>query len=90
MNDYAERANGEVQLSLRGVLDNIEFSLNNAHDSMSELEDRLIGPSPKPMPGPAQSNAAPAPHPGVRVAAETLAARADSLVARMQKLASTL
>ena len=86
--DQMDRPETDVRMSLRGTLDQAEKYIDNAHELVDDLEDRLLCPRPRT----AQTSAGggkidtPAPHPGVRTVAQTLDSEASRLCARLNEL----
>lgn len=68
---------------LRNLLDRAQSNIYSAHELVSQIEDRLLGPTPR---GVSASNEAMPGHPGVRVVADLSANSSDELVKRLGAL----
>lgn len=91
MSRYEPETTGDPQISLRGVLDNADHMLSNAHELVDQLEDRILAPRPRSA-GQAGPNKAtePGPHPGMRTVAQSLDVELSRLVGRMNDLLGQL
>lgn len=84
------QATGDDGISLRGKLDDANGALRSAHEALNDLEDRLLGPSPRPIEVGQSASSLPVAHPGASHVATQVVDSANNLGARIAKLGSAV